>query len=337
MEGGGAGEAVEVVVAGVDVDVPAVGGGLLSGFGFGGHELGDRGRDQPVQGGGADGVGAEPDLRVDVRGCLSGEPDGGAGDPAGPPGGELAVEDLGPRLRQAVPQLEGFADVRLPDLGRAGRWRWRTRRSRTPPPAVLRDRRRGWGGRRTSRTRRRRPSRSSASPPSPRRLEKPGLGGVRCRPRPTARRRAPRRRCRARVRSWSCTKPSTAPPTLRARIPLVLLGCGELFQKVLAATTAVDPSVARGQGLGARPRTSTDAAATALVVEALRTFRGFEARRRRLRTSTNEDLDPPWRRPCVPSGVSRLRRQGAFAPQPTIAPSHLNQRPASHLNRWGDG
>ena len=90
-----------------------------------------------------------------------------------------------------------------------GRGRGRARGWRTLRPGVRRGRRRGWAGRRTSRRRRHRSSRSSAWRPSRPRASAAGLLRGRRRPGIRARHRAPRRRCRGRVRCWSWVHSST--------------------------------------------------------------------------------------------------------------------------------
>lgn len=105
-------------LAGVDPEVPGVGSCLLPGFGIGGHERRDRGSDGVVQLGEADLVRERRDRPVDMGRGLEGQGHGALGDPAGLPRHEVAGHDAGPGLRQAVAELEGLADVRLPGLDR---------------------------------------------------------------------------------------------------------------------------------------------------------------------------------------------------------------------------
>jgi hypothetical protein len=79
------------------------------------------------------GPGQRPDQPDDPLvhrpGLLSGELPGGGGDPAGLPRADLAGEDLGPQVRQPVPQVQGVGDQlprptwtglqHQPELGRA--------------------------------------------------------------------------------------------------------------------------------------------------------------------------------------------------------------------------
>jgi hypothetical protein len=72
------------------VKAPAVGGLAAAAFGLLGHEPADRLLDQPVELGGADLVRDVGDVEVDVGGGLHRQDHGLAGDPAGPPGGQVA-------------------------------------------------------------------------------------------------------------------------------------------------------------------------------------------------------------------------------------------------------
>ena len=58
------------------------------------------------------------DLRIHIGRGLTRERDGGPGDAAGPPGGQVPSHHPRPGLGQAVAELEGFADVGLAGLGR---------------------------------------------------------------------------------------------------------------------------------------------------------------------------------------------------------------------------
>ena len=111
----------------VDGEGPAVGGLAAAAFGLLGHEPPDRLLDQPVDLGGADLVRHVRDVAVDVRGGLHRQDHGRAGDPAGPPGGQVALDHPGPDPVEAVAELDGLAEVGLAGLGRAARSRRRTR------------------------------------------------------------------------------------------------------------------------------------------------------------------------------------------------------------------
>ena len=80
-----------------------------------GVEPGDRGIDEPVEGGGGGAVRERGELPVHERGGLAGQVgvDGGLGDPAGLPRSQLAGLDAAPQPRQPVPQLQGLADEPL--------------------------------------------------------------------------------------------------------------------------------------------------------------------------------------------------------------------------------
>ena len=82
-----------------------------------GHEPGDGLGDQPVERGGADLVRerARPGRRRS-RG-LPGEPEGGLGDPAGPPRREVPGLDAGPVPGQPVLQLERVGDQDAAGVG----------------------------------------------------------------------------------------------------------------------------------------------------------------------------------------------------------------------------
>ena len=75
----------------VDGEVAAVGGLAAAAVGLLGHEPADGLRDEAVELGGADLVRDVGDLVVDVRGGLHRQVHGVAGDPAGPPGRQVAL------------------------------------------------------------------------------------------------------------------------------------------------------------------------------------------------------------------------------------------------------
>ena len=102
----------------VDGEGPAVGGLAAAAFGLLGHEPPDRLLDEPVELGGADLVRDVGDVAVDVRGRLQRQEHGRAGDPAGPPRGQVALDHPGPDPAQAVAELDGLAEVGLAGLGR---------------------------------------------------------------------------------------------------------------------------------------------------------------------------------------------------------------------------
>ena len=112
---------------GVDGEAAAVGGLAAAAFGLLGHEPADRLRDEPVELGGADLVRDVGDVEVDVRGGLHRQGDGFAGDPAGPPGGQVALGHPGPDAAEPVPEFDGLAEVGLAGLGGHARSRRRTR------------------------------------------------------------------------------------------------------------------------------------------------------------------------------------------------------------------
>ena len=115
LDPGGAGEGDLVVV---DGEMALVGGpsGVLEGLC--GHVPGDRLGDEAVGRGGADLVREGRDLLVDESGGLSGEPDGGLGDPTGPPCGQVAGGDACPVSGEAVLELERGGDQVAPGVGR---------------------------------------------------------------------------------------------------------------------------------------------------------------------------------------------------------------------------
>ncbi len=114
VDPGGAGEGDLGVL---DREVPAIGCSTALFFGFGGHEPADGVGDEPVDLGGTDPVREGCDLGVHEPSGLDREADRLAGDPPGPPRGQVTGQDPGPGAREAVGQLDRFAEVGLAGLG----------------------------------------------------------------------------------------------------------------------------------------------------------------------------------------------------------------------------
>ena len=102
--------AVEGDLLVLDREVPSVGslGGVFGGSV--GHEPGDRLGDQPLQRGDPDAVRERGDLGVHERCRLAGEAEGFLGDPAGPPGLQVAALHPSPDPGQPVLQLHRVRD-----------------------------------------------------------------------------------------------------------------------------------------------------------------------------------------------------------------------------------
>ena len=103
----------------LDGEVPTLGslqrvlGGLV------GHEPGDRLGDQPLQRGQTDAVRERRHLGIHEPRRLLAEPEGGFGDPAGPPGLEVPGLHPGPGPREPVLQLDRGRDDRTTGVGGA--------------------------------------------------------------------------------------------------------------------------------------------------------------------------------------------------------------------------
>ena len=89
----------------VEGDVPAIGGLLRVLAGLVGHEPRRGFGHQPFQLGVADLVREPRDLGIDEPGGLEGQGEGGLGDPAGPPRGEVTAQHPAPGAGQPVLQL----------------------------------------------------------------------------------------------------------------------------------------------------------------------------------------------------------------------------------------
>ena len=167
LDPGGAGVGDVVVV---DRDVPLLGRGLgflPSAVGF---EAGDRLGDQPFDDHGAGLVRERGELGVDEPGSLEAESDGLLGDPPGPPRRAGHRRRRGPRSSGAGRRARPPARSAHGRRRWSRRWRGRTRRGRTPPPAVRPVRRsRSPARRRGPRWRRRGWTRLGAGPPMRRR------------------------------------------------------------------------------------------------------------------------------------------------------------------------
>ncbi len=101
----------------VDPEVPGVSGPGRVGEGLVGHEPGDRLGDESVELGGTGPVRERGHLGVDEPGCFHGQPEGGLGDAAGPPGHQLVGLHPGPDPREAVLQLDRLGHERATGVG----------------------------------------------------------------------------------------------------------------------------------------------------------------------------------------------------------------------------
>ena len=114
----GEGAVVGVHLPGLDGEVAAVRVLEATGLGFVGHVAADRLVDQPVERTGADPVRGRRHVPVHKRRGVLGEEEGLLGDPAGQPRPQVPGLDPPPDPGEAVPELEGVADVPLPRIGR---------------------------------------------------------------------------------------------------------------------------------------------------------------------------------------------------------------------------
>ena len=96
-----------------DVERPTVRGGLAAPLGLLGHELGDRGLDQPVELTDAEPVRKRRDPGVHERRGLHRERQGGLGDPPRLPRHQVTTSDALPDPRESVAQLDRLTQVRL--------------------------------------------------------------------------------------------------------------------------------------------------------------------------------------------------------------------------------
>ncbi len=208
---------------------------------------------------GPDLVRRRSDVRVHERGRLPRQQQGPLGDPAGLPRLQVTADHPPPHPREAVAQLEGLPDIRLPRIGgqaegggelgdRELRHQRRTRTGQRHPLVAVPDQHLRLVDR-VGRVHRR---------PRPRRACSSRASAASAIARPPARAASTAPAVSSSIASAAISESKHRPPTLRPRKPLVLQGCGQLSREILrTATTAVDPSTPQGRkqpGVVRRPK-----------------------------------------------------------------------------------